>query len=239
LGYIKGGFQSLIEYIEKKDKKLGVVIKNNYEITNISQGKTGFVIDKEQYDGVISTLPSPVLAKVAQKILPSTYIDRTLKLNYLHARVLVIETDNTLLDETYWLNICTEKIPLMLLAQHTNFVDKKHYNNHHIAYVGYYLEREDNLMKMSEKDFKEEVLGSLRKFIKKEYKVINTYEFIGPFAQPIFDTTFVQNMPEFRTPVSHFYIANLDMTYPYDRGTNYAVKLGREVASIASEGDLR
>jgi len=56
--------------------------------------------------------------------------------------------------------------------------------------------------------------------------------FKAPFAQPIFDKEFVKNKPYFITPVKNFFIANLDMTYPYDRGTNYAVKLGKEVAKF-------
>jgi len=28
------------------------------------------------------------------------------------------------------------------------------------------------------------------------------------------------------------FVANMDMTYPYDRGTNYAVKLGKDVSGF-------
>jgi protoporphyrinogen oxidase len=65
---------------------------------------------------------------------------------------------------------------------------------------------------------------------KQDLTLINTYTFKAPFAQPIFDKNFVANMPGFETPIENFYNANLDMTYPYDRGTNYAVKLGKQVA---------
>lgn len=229
LGYIKGGFQGFIDYLEKKHQKAGVIIKKGYEITSITQEGARFCLDKDFFDAVISTLPSPVLARVAMHILPKEYLARIQELNYLHARVLVLETDKPLLDKTYWLNICTNKIPLMLVAQHTNFVDKKHYNNHHLAYVGYYLEREDPLMQMGLSEFKKKVTAALKKFVKTTYKIFEVYDFIGPFAQPIFDEKFVKNKPHFETPVENFYIANLDMTYPYDRGTNYAVKLGREV----------
>ncbi len=234
LGYVKNGFQSFIEHLEKKDIELGVDVRKGFEIIEIKEKKGAFLINDEKFDVVISTLPSPILAKAASNLLPEAYLKRIQNLHYLHARVLIIETDKPFLDGTYWLNVCTDKVPLMLVAQHTNFVDKKHYNNNHIAYVGYYLERDDKIMKMSEDEFKKEVLSGLKKFITKDFKVINTYDFIGPFAQPIFDATFVKNKPDFITPVPNFYIANLDMTYPYDRGTNYAVKLGREVSALIS-----
>lgn len=38
-------------------------------------------------------------------------------------------------------------------------------------------------------------------------------------------------MPRLQTSDPGLVIANLDMTYPYDRGTNYAVRLGRQAAA--------
>jgi len=53
----------------------------------------------------------------------------------------------------------------------------------------------------------------------------------APFAQPIFDAEFTKIPQSFATKEKNILIANLDMTYPYDRGTNYAVKLGKVVSN--------
>ncbi|KXK07344.1 MAG: hypothetical protein UZ21_OP11001001109 [Microgenomates bacterium OLB22] len=74
----------------------------------------------------------------------------------------------------------------------------------------------------------------LKKITSKRVSVDRWFSFRGFFAQPIFDKAFVQNKPTFHTPCPRFYVANLDMTYPYDRGTNYAVALGKEVSTIIS-----
>lgn len=232
LGYIKNGFQSFINYLEQKNIDIGVHIHKNTEIKEIRKHRGGFTINGKKYDSIVSTLPTPVLVKVAGNIFPKHYVTKLSGLKYLHARVLVLETDKPLLKGTYWLNICTDEIPLMLVAQHTNFVDRRHYGGNHIAYVGFYLDRDDPLIKLSEKDFSKSVQKSLKQFVRKPYSILNTYDFIGPFAQPIFDKEFLGSKPDFFTPIENFYIANLDMTFPYDRGTNYAVKLGREVVSL-------
>ena len=117
-----------------------------------------------------------------------------------------------------------------------DFVDKKHYGDKSIAYVGYYLEKDSKLMTMTEKELLKHVLPHLENIEDGKFKVLNTYDFKGPFAQPIFSKTFIENMPTFRSPVKNLYVANLDMTFPYDRGTNFAVKLGREVAGVV-DGD--
>ena len=232
LGYVEGGFQSLIDYIGSALEQLGVILELGTAVGGIRRQENHFIINGEKFDRVISTLPSPILAMTAAKVLPQNYLNRFSKLQYLHALVLILETDKPLLDGTYWLNIVTPEIPIMFIGQHTNFVDKKHYGGNHIAYIGYYLERDDPLMAMTAAQLFKHLQPHLKKIIKKQYKVINTYLFHGPFAQPIFDKDFVKNKPDFKTPVDGFYIANLDMTYPYDRGTNYAVKLGREVAEL-------
>jgi len=232
LGYIEGGFQTFINFIENKLKDLQVNVLTGYEIKEIKKRGEQFVINGEVYDKVISTLPTPVLSKLTSDVFPKEYLSHFNKLKYLHAITLILETDKPILDKTYWLNICTEKIPFMILAQHTNFADKKNYNNNHLAYIGWYVDGDSKLLKMS----KEEILNLVKPYLNKiqnsEFRIQNSFLFKAPFAQPIFDKDFEENKPDFITPNKNFFIANLDMTYPYDRGTNYAVKLGKQVAEL-------
>ena len=243
LGYIKGGFQTFINYVENKLKNLRVKVLTGYEIKVIEKRGEAFEINNtEKFDAVISTLPTVIMSKITRSILPNTYLRRFSKLKYLHAVVLILETKQKILKKTYWLNICSPKIPIMIVAQHTNFIDKKHYGRNHIVYVGWYVDREDPLIKMSAKEVLNYCLPHLKKITDNptllklrgtgRLQINNYYKFVGPFAQPIYDKDFLKNKPDFITPVKNFYIANLDMTYPYDRGTNYAVKLGREVSKL-------
>lgn len=239
LGYMKGGFQTFTDFLTAQNKRLGVRLRKGTGVENIKKKGGEFVVqtsaDEEIYDSVISTLPTQILSFVARDVLPAAYLRQFALLHYLHAVVLVLETEKPILDKTYWLNICTEKLPLMFVGQHTNFIDKVHYANHHLAYVGWYVDEQDKRMRMG----KEELIGYVTPYLRrlspslpKEKSYLETYLFKAPYAQPVFDKEFVKNKPDFITPVTNFFIANLDMTYPYDRGTNYAVKLGREVAKL-------
>ncbi len=232
LGYMQGGFQSFINFTEKTLIDDGVIIHKGTEVPEIKKEGDRFSFGDMTFDCVISTLPSPILTKVGENILPDFYTKQLKSLKYLHALVLILETEQPILDKTYWLNICTEEIPLMFVGQHTNFVDPKHYGGNHIAYIGYYLERDDPKMLMAKDELISFVKPHLKAISQKNLSVKRSYVFKGPFAQPIFDSDFLHSKPDFITPVKNFYIANLDMTYPYDRGTNYAVKLGKEVAAL-------
>lgn len=232
LGYVEGGFQIFINYLVNELKSLKVNVLTGYEIGEIKKRGDKFIINKTLYDVVISTLPTPVLIKVAQPVLPKNYLNRLSKIKYLHALTLILETKESLLEKTYWLNVSTRKIPIMGIVQHTNFMNKQNYGSNHIVYLGWYVEMKDRLWKMNNK----EILDFVKPFIKKltdyELRITNYFIFRAPWAQPIFDKEFLKNKPDFKTPLKNFFIANLDMTYPYDRGINYAVKLGKQVAEM-------
>ena len=121
----------------------------------------------------------------------------------------------------------------MGVFEHTNFADPKHYGGKHVMYVGNYVDKNDPRLKLNQEETVKYYLPHLKKINPKfNLRGAKFNLFKGPFAQPIFDKEFLKNKPDFETPTKNFYIANLDMTYPYDRGTNYAVSLGKKVSEL-------
>jgi len=53
-----------------------------------------------------------------------------------------------------------------------------------------------------------------------------------PYAQPIPLVNHSKNIPEIKTPVSGIYFASMSQVYPWDRGTNFAVEIGRRAARL-------
>jgi hypothetical protein len=51
-----------------------------------------------------------------------------------------------------------------------------------------------------------------------------------PYAQPIVPVGHSANIPPLRTPLPGLFWASMSQVYPWDRGTNFAVQLGRQVA---------
>jgi protoporphyrinogen oxidase len=241
LGYINGGFQTFLNYIEEKCQSDGIHIEKGTAVDSIKKIENEFVIthtkkddssEQSTYDRVISTLPTPVVTKVAKDILPEEYVARLSRVKYLNAACLIVESTEKLLQDTYWLSVCVKEFPMMVLLQHTNMVPAEHYGGKQLLYIANYVERDHPLLGMEG----EQALEYYKPYLNKlnpvfAQSITRTFYFRAPFAQPIFDKDFLTAKPDFKTPVDGFFIANLDMTYPYDRGTNYAVKLGREVTS--------
>ncbi len=232
LGYPDGGFQSFINFLQEICVRNAVIIKNQ-AVERIERRGERFFINGEFFDIVISTLPTPIFLKAAKDIISENYYQRLNQIEYLHALSLVLETKKPILKNVYWLNINDGKNPLMGVFAHTNFMDKKNYNNHHLTYVGWYLEESDKKWLMT----KEELINWIAPYLNevgsfKKTDLIDSFLFKAKYAQPIFDKDFIKNKPDFITPIKNLFVANLDMTYPYDRGTNYAVMLGKKVSDM-------
>lgn len=234
LAYPDGGFlkfaEHLAEVIEEKGGRIiyGVTVEKIEEKNGtLSIGSYG------EFDKVIITLPSFQFVKLVPQLPEEYKIDLT-RLKGLGAINLVLRLKKPFFpDNTYWLSIADTKSPIMAIIEHTHFMDKKHYNNEHIVYLGNYLPVDDpNFTKT-----KDQLLSRYDHFLKNinpHYKrnVISYEVFKAPFAQPIIPTSYSNIMPSIKTPIEGLYLANMQQVYPWDRGTNYAVELGKRVVEL-------
>jgi len=242
LGYPQGGFQAFVDALAQADVDREVSIRTSSTIQAVK--KKGEVYEVEitnnngerevlNADMIISTLPYPITCNVMKDVLGEVYVKEQNKRKYLFAINLIIKTKKPILSNTYWLNVGAKDIPIMCVVQHTNFVNSKEYGGDEICYVAWYVEEGSSLLKMNEKETLDFVLPHLRAITP---SFTETPEIVGlfkaPFAQPIFDKEFITIPRKFTTPAKNVFVANMDMTYPYDRGTNYAVQLGKDISNF-------
>jgi len=233
LGYIKGGFQELINHIEKKSIMHNVKIYKNCEIKEIKKTKNQFIINNQRFDKVICTLQTPIITRIASNILPKKYIKRLKKIKYIHSVSVILESKKQLIDNFYWINILDRLNKIMCIVTHTNFIDKANYGNKIITYMFNYVDEDSEIFIKKESNLSVFYIENMQRINPKINKeIISHNTFFNYYSQPIYDKIFIKNKPNFITPLKNFYIANLDMTYPFDRGTNYAIKIGKKVASF-------
>lgn len=244
LAYPEGGFLAFAQHLQKRIEKQGGKFYYNTEVselTSTSEPKIKFEnirnskLEIRNYNKVVVTLPSFLFAKIAPN-LPASYTERIKKLKGIGAVNMVLRLkDKFFKDNTYWLSMCDMKSPILAIVEHTNFMDKKNYNNEHLVYVGNYMEKKDTRFTMSDKKLFELYNPWLKK-INPEYQksIINYQVFHAPFAQPIIFPNYSKQIPPFKTLLPNVYLANIEQVYPWDRGTNYAVELGIKVSKIIS-----
>lgn len=231
LTYPKGGYQALANHLAKAVQAKSGQILLNHEVKAVKPKTNGFIIRTNnqnfEADRLINTLPSPVFLKLDKGLLPQNYRKRLEKIQYLGAQNLIFSSRDKVLPKTYWLSLAakaTKKNPYpgldwMVVVQQTNFVAAKNYNNKHLLYLATYTNKPKNLVIKDKK-------------LAKKYVLIKQ-SFI-PYGQPLYTPEFVKNKPDYTTPIKNLYFANMELTYPYDRGTNQAVRCGQTVVEKMS-----
>lgn len=227
LGYLEGGYQTLVDAMEKRLNKLNVTVKKG----------ASFKPGSASFDKTIITVPSPVFLSMYPD-LPENYKQKITSIPHLYALNLLLITDKKILKDTYWLNINDRSFPFIAVIQQTNMTDSKNYGRNNLAYIANYLPPDHPFLKMSEQQLFMAFLPYLKKInpdINTEIKIKNLKLFVGPYAQPVFPVNYSKIKPDFETPIPDVYLANMDMVYPWDRGTNYAIELGENMAKFVDK----
>lgn len=238
LGYPVGGYQSYANALEKYLKKTKKVdLHYNTAVESIKSIKGGVQITTSEgrfvFDKVICTLPFALFAKICEG-LPEKYTERLTSFDSIGAVNLMLSLKQQFLaDGTYWLNV-NDDMPFLIVAEHTNFMNKKYYNGERLVYVGNYLSHDHKYFGYTEKQLVAEFMPYLKKINPNFNKswIKKAYLFKAFFAQPIIPLNYSKVMPPFKTPLKNVYLCNLQQTNPYDRGTEYAVANGQKVAEM-------
>lgn len=245
LAYPEGGFLSFAQHLADAIKKGGGKIYYNAEIIELISKNNPQLKYKEiehcklkieNYDTVVITIPSSLFLKIAPQ-LPQDYKNRLSRLKSLGATNLILRLRKQFFpDKTYWLSVCDKSAGIMAIVEHTNFIDKKYYNNEHIIYIGNYIPSDHPGFLASKEDLLSLYDPFLRK-INSGYKnnLIDYKLFNEPFAQPVIPPHYSKIIPSIITPLTNVYLANMQQIYPWDRGTNYAVELGEKAAKLAAK----
>lgn len=239
LGTYKGGFQQFSDDFAENLRKRGVDLRFNARLEKIEpaeDGKVKLTIEdgtEETFDQVLVTTSPGMLAQMSQA-LPDDYLKGLLSLKSMGAVVMVLSLKNKLSPEGYYWYTLPKSAgyPFLALVEHTNFVSAEEFNGEHIVYVGDYLETDHVNFERSKEEILQDVLPVLSKFnpdFKPEW-VNKSWLFRTKYAQPVPLVNHSKNIPATRTPIKGLYFASMSQVYPWDRGTNFAVQIGRSTA---------
>ena len=240
LGTFEGGFQAFANLFAEKLTAAGVEIKLSLPVTHI-QALTGggFELTSangvEKTDKVLVTL-SPTAAANMVPGLPKEYLEGLLRLKSMGAVVLTLSLKHQLSREGYyWYSVPKSAgFPFLALVEHTNYVSPENFGGEHILYIGDYIEPEHEYFQLSKEELLEKFLPSLKKFNPDfERSWVNkVWMYRTAYAQPVPLVNHSHNIPSIETPLQGLYFASMSQVYPWDRGTNFAVEIGRKAAVL-------
>ncbi len=239
LGYITGSWQVLIDALEQRIREMGGDVQTGVGVSRIETSDnrvTGLIIarpdgteERREYDVVIATVPSFLLPRLVD--LPDDYRQKVEGIDYEGA-IAVIWVLSQSLSPIYWLNIADADIPFLLALEQTNLVPPSVYGGKHILYTADYVTPDDHRWALSDDELIAEYAQHLKK-INPAFDlswVERTHVHREGAAQPIMTTHFSGKIPPNRTPIDGLWLAAMSQIYPQDRGTNYSIRQGQDVA---------
>ena len=186
----------------------------------------------EDFDKIIVTAPSNIFSRLLPMEYDKYVVDLN-KINYLSA-VVVILVLNKKFSDIYWMNITDESIPFVGLIEQTNLLPPKYYKNKHVLYIANYVSNDNPIYNMDSKDLLDSYIPHIKK-INPSFNntwIEEAYHQKIEGAQPIITTDYSKIIPAHKTPINGLYLANTSQIYPEDRGTNYSIKLAKQIVSI-------
>ncbi|MFQ5668270.1 MAG: NAD(P)/FAD-dependent oxidoreductase, partial [Candidatus Binatia bacterium] len=239
LGTFTGGFQAFMDKLAEAVTAQGTEIRLGCSVSSIERLADGTLQIEAggkaaAFDAVISTCSPALMARLAPA-LPPEYSEKLRRLKSMGAVVLVIALDRQLTNGIYWHNLPKDAgFPFLAMVEHTNYISPEHYGGDHIIYCGDYLLPTHEYFQLSKEELLERFLPALKRFNPRFDRswVKESWLWKTPYAQPVPAVNHSKNIPAIRTPVKGLYLASMSQVYPWDRGTNFAVEIGRRVGQM-------
>lgn len=238
LGYLDGGYQLFFNSLSREIIKNNGKIFINQPVLNIQNLKNGKISIKTSknvkiYDKVVVTIPPSVFEKITPE-LQNTKYSKNLKLKeMISATSLNLVLKKSFMNY-YWLNITQKNFPFLVLVEHTKLVPTKFYKGKTILYVGNYLSHTDPRYTNSAEENLKLFFPYLKKinpdFSKSWIEKVTQHNAL--YAQPIVTTDYHRSIPSVKTPIKNLYLSTMSQIYPFDRGTNYAIREGKNTADL-------
>jgi protoporphyrinogen oxidase len=262
LGYPRGGFEPLFGALRDAIERDGGRVLIDRPAAQLERFGAGFALtpgasrsyraghdprdfprdgEPERYDAVLATVPSPVfdglLAGGLRAEVGEAYLDRLRGIEYHAAQCLVLEMDRRF-SPFYWTNVADSGMPFVGLIEQANLTGTERYDGRRFLYVANYVAGDDPVLERTADELLDLYTPGLQR-VNPAFDhswVKQRWLFVEPHAQPIVTPGYRERMPALETGAPGLVLANTTQVYPEDRGTNYAVRLGRQAAGVIADG---
>ena len=247
LGTFVGGFQAFLDELARQLRAKGVLIQLQARVDGIAQaaGRPRLIIDGQRFgfDRILSTTSPRLLLSMTDGLAQTDYGKKVAALKSIGGICVVFALKAPLMpDDTYWLNLPAttadkshSAFPFLAMVEHTNFISPGHYGGDHIVYCGDYVPPTHEYFQLSEEALVERFLPALR-VVNPNFQdawIRKWWVWRAPYAQPVPELNHSRKIPDISTPLPGLFWASMSQVYPWDRGTNYAVEIGRRAARMA------
>lgn len=235
--YLEGGYYTLIAALLERCAANGVSLHLNTPVTEIivRDGRAyGVKVNDtiHEHDAVISTLPSPLLARLLPDA-PSQFCAVLSAQDYLRVLcpLLILKRRLT---PYYVLNITDSSVPFTAVVETTNLIAPEHVGGHHLVYLPKYLSPQSDLAAWSDDRVQHEWMAHFRRMFP-AFDPDDLVAFLvqhARYVEPLRPIGTTGQIPHIETPVERLYMCNTVMVYPELNNGESVTLLAGEVSDL-------
>lgn len=213
IGYIKHGFQQLVERMAEGLE----IVRKRAKIRKTAK----WDVNGESFDVVVFTAPLPELGELGKRL-------GIAEVKYQSSVCALIGAEKSLTEDIYWINIA-DRMSFGAIIEHTNFMPFEDYGVH-LIYLASYSTPNGELFKMSDDQISKIFLNDLGRLGMNEEDVKWIRIFKAKYSGPIYERGYRKKITPYKV-ADGFYIAGMTSkpNYP-ERSMNGSIKSGYEVA---------
>lgn len=237
LGFLDGGSQQLIDAIADAIRAGGGEIQLSTPVKGLKPFPSGGAVlttpsGEKAFDGVISTVPLPLMASVLQAGgAEDGLVDCYRTLPSVACACVVLQTRRQV-TANFWTNVNDARFAIPGVIEMSNLRSLQG----HIAYVPFYIPADHPDYQRPNEAFIADAWACLRAINPQlsEADLLNSHCSRYRFAQPVCGVHFQDSLPPLQ-PFPGVFTADTTAYYPEDRGISESIGFGRQLASQAVE----
>jgi protoporphyrinogen oxidase len=216
MGWLSGGYQTLVDELERRLRALGCEIRTRAAVERIvgdETGVSGLVVDGELrlVDLVLCTLaPLHTAVLLPNGLAHHAHPDR---FRYLGVVCLLLRTRRSV-SPYYHLNITDRRVPLTTVVETTHVVDPEHVGGH-LVYAARYVDPEHEDQRRPVEEIAAEYLGQVRTIFPdlRAEDVLDSVVQRARVTEPVHLLGGARNLPE-HFPVPGLALGSIAHVYP-------------------------
>lgn len=233
-GYVRGGYRAIVEALAKTVCDGGGEVRTSVSVERIQSTATGLQLEAhgrpEHFDAVVSTLPLPLLSRIASDSLRTALPLSTLQYQGV-VNVLVISRAR--LSRFYWTAVVDPSFPFQGVVETTNVIPTAWTGGRHLVYVMNYCGADSEPYQRPDPVLKRQAVEGLATLYPHfdPANVEAVYVFRTPHVEPVWTLGYLRARPAPRVGGTRLYLCTTAQAYPRVTAWNTSVALARETVA--------
>jgi protoporphyrinogen oxidase len=240
-GYLREGYRGFTLTLRDAVLRRGGEVRLETPVAAVEPNgagvQVGIAAGDEHFDAVVSTLPLPLLAKIARGRLAGAVPNPDLE---YQGCVNALVVSRKPLERYYWTIVVEPSFPFQGVVETTHVIPPEWIGNRHLVYAMNYCAVESEPYQRPDDLVKRQVLDGLAALYPsfRAADVEDVYVFRAPHVEPVWTVGYLRKRPAPRVQDLPVYVSTTAQAYPRVTAWNTSIGLARETVA-ALVGDLR